>query len=180
MWKNVNLVLCILHWSIYKLTVSKFAAILELKTSCFIQYSSLKRHTLLWLFAYLNTKLSRRARLSLDPAFVFATKLPPLSVFFPNQEVLKCLVVRIRNPGNSCLWNPGSRVLESEIQLKDNGIPLTIGIRNPRSTNNESRIQYLKSEIPSVGSRIEGCLPFTQTTRVELLRLRVFPIFPQG
>ena len=118
--------------------------------------------------AYLvNTKLSRRARLSLDPNFVFATKLPPLSVFFPNQEVLKCLVVRIRNSGNSGLWNPESRALESEIQIKDNGIPLTIGIRNPRSTNNESRTQYLESGIPSAGSRIQGRLPFTQTTRVD-------------
>ena len=130
--------------------------------------------------AYLvNTKLSRRAGLSLNLAFVFSYKAS-WSVFFPNQEALKCLVVRIRNPGNFHLWNPDSRALESEIQLKGNGIPLTITIRNPRSTNNESRNQYLESGILKVGSRIQGCLPFTQTTRVELLRLRAFPIFPQG
>ena len=81
-----------------------------------------------------------------------------------------------------------SRALESENQHKDNGIPLTIGInlvprafplknlrekpwgrgwigiRNPRSTNNESRTQCLESGIPSVGSRIQGRFPFTQTT----------------
>ena len=84
-----------------------------------------------------------------------------MSVFFPNQEVLKCLVVRIRNPGNSCLWNPG---LWNPKIIKDNGIPLTIGIRNPRSTNNESRTQCLESGIPSVGSRIQGRFPFTQAT----------------
>ena len=92
-----------------------------------------------------------------------------LSVFIPNQEVLKCLVVGIGNPGNFCLWIQESRVLESEIQLKDIGIPLTVGIRNPRSTNTESRIQDLKSGIPSMGSRIQGCLLFTQTPRMEFL-----------
>ena len=57
-----------------------------------------------------------------------------------------------------------SGALESENQHKDNGIPLTIRIRNPRSTNNESRTQCLESGIPSVGSRIQGRFPFTQTT----------------
>ena len=37
--------------------------------------------------------------------------------------------------------------LESGIQLKESWIPLTIGIRNPSSTNKESGIQYLESEI---------------------------------
>ena len=36
-----------------------------------------------------------------------------------------------RNPGKFYLWNPESWVLESEIQLKESGIPLTIGILNP-------------------------------------------------
>ena len=40
-----------------------------------------------------------------------------------------------RNPGNVCLWNPESWVLESGIQLKVSGIPLTIGIQNPSSTD---------------------------------------------
>ena len=142
MWKNFNLVLCILHWSIYKLTVSKFAAILELKTSCFIQCSSLKRRTL--LIQNFREELVFR---SIQILFSYKASL---SVFFPNQEVLKCLVVRIRNPGNSGLWNTKSRALESEIQVKDNGIPLKIGIRNPRSTNNESRRQYLEYGIPNI------------------------------
>ena len=32
-------------------------------------------------------------------------------------------------------WNPESWVLESGLQLKDSRIPLTIGIRNPSSTD---------------------------------------------
>ena len=35
------------------------------------------------------------------------------------------------NPENFCLKNPESWVLESAIQLKESGIPLTIGIQNP-------------------------------------------------
>ena len=41
----------------------------------------------------------------------------------------------IRNPGKLCLWNLESWTLESGIQLKESGIPLRIGIRNPSSTD---------------------------------------------
>ena len=41
--------------------------------------------------------------------------------------------------------------MESGIQLKESGIPLTIGIRNPSSTDTESVIQYLKSGIHRCG-----------------------------
>ena len=37
--------------------------------------------------------------------------------------------------------------LESGIQLKETGIPPTIGIRNPTSNDKESEIQYLESGI---------------------------------
>ena len=37
--------------------------------------------------------------------------------------------------------------LESKIQLKETGIPPTIGIRNPTSNDKESEIQYLESGI---------------------------------
>ena len=49
----------------------------------------------------------------------------------------------IENPGNVCFWNPESCALESGIQLKESGIPLTIRIWKPRSTDKESGIQYL-------------------------------------
>ena len=42
----------------------------------------------------------------------------------------------MRIPG--ILWNPESWALESGKQLKESGIPLTIGIRNPSFTDNES------------------------------------------
>ena len=35
-----------------------------------------------------------------------------------------------RYPGNFCLWNPQSLVLESRIQLKKSGIPQKIGIQD--------------------------------------------------
>ena len=46
-----------------------------------------------------------------------------------------------------------SWALESGIQLKESGIPLTLGIQNPSSTDKESVIQYLK-----VNSRIQDSL----------------------
>ena len=42
-----------------------------------------------------------------------------------------------RKPEKFCLWNPESRVLESGIQLMESGIPLTIGIQNPSSTDKD-------------------------------------------
>ena len=44
------------------------------------------------------------------------------------------------------------------IKLREFGIPQTIGIPNPSSTKKESGIQYLKSGIHSVESRIQHCL----------------------
>ena len=55
-----------------------------------------------------------------------------------------------RNQGNFCLWyqNPGiflwnldSWVLESKTRLKESGIPLTIRIQNPSSTDKASEIR---------------------------------------
>ena len=43
----------------------------------------------------------------------------------------------IRNLGNFCLCNPESWALETGIQLQESGIPLTIGIRNPSSTEKD-------------------------------------------
>ena len=43
------------------------------------------------------------------------------------------------------LWNQVFWALESGVQLKESGIPLTIGIRNPSSTHSKSGIQYSES-----------------------------------
>ena len=42
-----------------------------------------------------------------------------------------------RNPWNFCLWNLEPWALESGIQLKESGIPLTIRIQNPNSTDKD-------------------------------------------
>ena len=51
-------------------------------------------------------------------------------------------------------------VSEFAIKLKKSGIPLTIGNRNPSSTDKESGIHYLESRIHSVESRVQDCLGF--------------------
>ena len=72
-----------------------------------------------------------------------------------------------RNPINFCSWNLGSGIfllvkygilsLESGVDPKESGIPLTIGIRNPSSTDEESGIQALESGIHDVESRFQCC-----------------------
>ena len=52
-----------------------------------------------------------------------------------------------RNPGNFFLWNPEYWSLEPGKQLKESGIQLTFGIRNPSSTDKDDGIQYLESEL---------------------------------
>ena len=52
------------------------------------------------------------------------------------------------------LGNLESWALESCIQLKESGILLMIGIRNPSTTDKESAIQYLESGMHGVESRI--------------------------
>ena len=86
-------------------------------------------------------------------------------------HITPCKVIRIPECGKFCLWNPESSensflwnwkswTWESGIQLKKSGIPLTIEIRNPSSTNKESEIYCLESGIHSVESRIQDCLAF--------------------
>ena len=80
---------------------------------------------------------------------------PPPGFQLPWLVLTPCKGIRIpETAGNFSLWNPESRVLESRIHLKESGIPLTIGIRNPNFTDKESRIQYMKSGIHGVESRM--------------------------
>ena len=65
-------------------------------------------------------------------------------------EILAC---GIWNRGKFCLWSPEYWALESAKQLKESGIPLTIAIRNPSSTNKESWIHGMEF-------RIQDCLEF--------------------
>ena len=61
-----------------------------------------------------------------------------------------------------CLRNPESWTLKIEIlnSAQESGNPLQIGIRNPRSSDKESGIQYLESRIHGVESRIQDFLGF--------------------
>ena len=85
-------------------------------------------------------------------------------------HITPCKVIRIPECGKFCLWNPESSensflwnwkswTWESGIQLKKSWIPLTIEIRNPSSTNKESKIYCLES-------RIQDCLAFTYINNV--------------
>ena len=52
-------------------------------------------------------------------------------------------------------------VLESGIQLKESGIPFTIGIQNPNSTHKVRNPVYLQSGIDSLETKIQDCLGFS-------------------
>ena len=58
----------------------------------------------------------------------------PVGVFNPSPHVRES---RFRNPENFCLWNLESWALESGIQLQESGIPMTVGIQNPSSTEKD-------------------------------------------
>ena len=60
----------------------------------------------------------------------------------------------------------GSGALESGIQLKESGIPLTIGIGNPSSTYKEPGFSAWKSGIHCVESRIQDCFGFPCVGRI--------------
>ena len=52
-----------------------------------------------------------------------------------------------RNLGNFWLWNAESWALESGLQLKESGNPLTIGIRNPCSTERKLALFKTKDNV---------------------------------
>ena len=52
-----------------------------------------------------------------------------------------------RNLGNFWLWNAESWALESGLQLKESGNPLTIGIRNPCSTERKLALFRTKDSV---------------------------------
>ena len=86
-----------------------------------------------------------------------------------------------RNTGNFGLseyWKSESWFLESRIQLKESGIPLTTGILNPGSTGKKSRIHSLESGVHSVDSRIYDCLelPYRECGVLNCLTRPLFEI----
>ena len=59
------------------------------------------------------------------------------------------------HPGIFCLWNPESWGLESGKQLKESGILLKIGFKNPSFIDKEYVIQYSEFK-PFLDSRAWG------------------------
>ena len=57
------------------------------------------------------------------------------------------MVIRILCSGKICKWNLELWSLESEIQHKESGIPLMIGIRLSSSTDKKSGIPLVQSRI---------------------------------
>ena len=80
------------------------------------------------------------------------------------REIFAC---GIQNPRKFSLWNLESRALESEIQLKESGIPLRIGIQNQVQLS-KTGIQYLESGIRSVGIQDPrlSWIPFHEATYI--------------
>ena len=76
----------------------------------------------------------------------------------PDSGIREIFACGIRNPPKKiCLWNPKSWALESGLQFKKFGIPLTIGfsIQVPQT---KTRIQYLRCVIHRVESTIQDSL----------------------
>ena len=56
-----------------------------------------------------------------------------------------CKGFRILESGKFHLWNPKSWALESGIYLKESGIPQTIGIQNPSSTDKNWNLKQVSA-----------------------------------
>ena len=102
-----------------------------------------------------------RWRQRLDVSDSGRTSFPLLT-----QEDKRRLCLQGRMEGDSRLsrtrqGNPESWAWESELQLKESGIPPKFGVRNPSFTDKESGIQFMEPRIHSLESRIHDCLGFS-------------------
>ena len=82
-------------------------------------------------------------------------KLSPNASGILIPESRKIYSCGIRNLEKNCWWNPESWALKFRIKLWESGIPLVFGMQKPRSG-----IQYLKSGLHGLESRIQFCLGF--------------------
>ena len=119
-----------------------------------------------------QTSVSIREKYPLEPR-VRLPCVPIMNITFPQVRES-----RFRNAQDVCFWNREfgnfiwwnleSWILESIIQLKETGMALTIGIRNPSSFDKESGIQNPRlSWIPLHGSNnyVVFCLKESQWCR---------------
>ena len=102
---------------------------------------------------------------------VFTDSLKYLSIALPHAKesgIRENFARRIRNPEKLYFWNLESWVLESGIQLKESGIPLTIGIkdlssgiriRNPRRGIQNRGLRWIRSH--GVNHRLAKSHDFT-------------------
>ena len=102
---------------------------------------------------------------------VFIDSLKYLSIALPHAKesgIRENFARRIRNPEKLYFWNLESWVLESGIQLKESGIPLTIGIkdlssgiriRNPRRGIQNRGLPWIRSH--GVNHRLAKSHDFT-------------------
>ena len=69
--------------------------------------------------------------------------------------------------GKFCLWNSDSSALESRIQLKESGIPLTINMQNLIVPLTKTRVKFLESGDHGRESRIQDSLAFSYMGRMD-------------
>ena len=69
--------------------------------------------------------------------------------------------------GKFCLWNSDSSALESRIQLKESGIPLTINMQNLIVPLTKTRVKFLESGDHRMESRIQDSVGFSYMGRMD-------------
>ena len=102
-----------------------------------------------------------RWRQRLDVSDSGRTSFPLLTQEDKKRLCLQAGMERVSRLSRTMQGNPESWAWEYKLQLKESGIPLKFGVRNPSFTDKESGIQFMESRIHSLESRIHDCLGFS-------------------
>ena len=115
-------------------------------------YLSWGIYTLIAVFVHFNHFIDLKINFHIDPYNLASSRLlwfwAPCGVSTANFPPIRGIPQLEESGFLTVVWNPESFALDSRIQLKETGIPLTIGIQNPRrgiqnSTRDDSQQRFL-------------------------------------
>ena len=132
-------------------------------------YLSWGMYTLIAVFVHFNHFIDLKINFHTDPYNLASSRLlwfwGPCGVSTANFPPIRGIPQLEESGFLTVVWNPESFALDSRIQLKETGIPLTIGIQNPRRgmqnpTRDDSQQRFLAHH--SVATLLRHCFECLQ------------------